>query len=265
MRIFAIPIVKNRLVYYCHSTLPTTSRLTKLVHWSNKKWDELGNAKEDTWKKKLHDKGNDMMNRLDYQEWFLKGIPTKEHIEKLPGKVIAYHPSDVTADDVEHNLKLILDKHLPYHQKYMKYSAYWVPVSCTFVVVPLIPNIPLAYNLFRLYSHYKAYKGAQYLEHLIDDGILQYQTSLDIDNYVHGDYLAHPEAIVFPDNLIKTFKTTSKLDLHMFDGDLPGVLNKQAIADLAQKCQTPSLELELLRARKQILATIFLSQHQIKK
>lgn len=87
MQLFAIPIVKNRVAYYCHSTLPTTSRLTKLVNWSNKKWEELGDAKEDSWKKKLYGKGNDIMDRIDYQEWFLKGVPTKEHIEQPPSKV----------------------------------------------------------------------------------------------------------------------------------------------------------------------------------
>lgn len=55
---------------------------------------------------------------------------------------------------VQHHLEHLLQVKEPYHKKYMYYSAYWVPVACTFAIVPLIPNIPLAYNLFRLYSHY---------------------------------------------------------------------------------------------------------------
>lgn len=56
---------------------------------------------------------------------------------------------------IQQHLQNALENRLPYHNKYMWYSAYWVPVACTFAIVPLIPNIPLAYNLFRLYSHYK--------------------------------------------------------------------------------------------------------------
>lgn len=61
----------------------------------------------------------------------------------------------VSNTSVQHDLEKLLDERKPYHRKYMFYSAYWVPVACTFAIVPVIPNIPLAYNLFRLYSHYK--------------------------------------------------------------------------------------------------------------
>lgn len=87
MRIFAIPILRNRWAYYCHSTAPTTSQLTKVVDWSSKKWEQLGTADPTTWKRKLYDRGNHFMNQLDYQEWFLKNVPNKGDIQHPPEKV----------------------------------------------------------------------------------------------------------------------------------------------------------------------------------
>ncbi|KAI8329928.1 mitochondrial K+-H+ exchange-related-domain-containing protein [Chlamydoabsidia padenii] len=262
MQLFAIPIVKNQIVYYCHSNLPVTSRLAKLVTWSNRKWEELGDAKEDSWKKKLYSKGNDMMDKIDYQEWFLKGVPTREHLDQTPSKVTAYHPASVAPSDIERDLKTILKEKGPYHHKYMMYSILWVPISCTFVIVPLIPNIPLGYNLFRLYSHYKAYKGAQYLEHLLDEGGIRYQTSENLDKTIHSEYLVSPQDIVFPDDIIHSYKQTSKLAPHTFDGDIPGALTKQTISELAHQCAVSALESELIRARSQILTSIFLEKHK---
>ena len=91
MRVFAIPILRNKWAYYCHSTIPTNSRLTQAVDWSSKKWEQLGDAEPSSWKRKLYDRGNNLMNQVDYQEWFLKNIPRKEDIEYSPEKVILFY------------------------------------------------------------------------------------------------------------------------------------------------------------------------------
>jgi hypothetical protein len=84
---FSLPILKNRWAYYCHSTLPTTSRLTKVVDWTVSKWDNFGEADPSSWKGKLYKNGNNFMDRMDYQEWFLKGVPIKEDLESELTKV----------------------------------------------------------------------------------------------------------------------------------------------------------------------------------
>lgn len=87
MRVFAIPILRNHWAYYCHSNIQSTSRLARAVDWSSKKWDQLGSAEPNTWKRKLYDGGTRLMNQLDYQEWFLKNVPTKEDIKDNESKV----------------------------------------------------------------------------------------------------------------------------------------------------------------------------------
>ncbi|KAL0096931.1 mitochondrial K+-H+ exchange-related-domain-containing protein [Phycomyces blakesleeanus] len=257
MRIFAIPILRNRWAYYCHSTLPSTSRLTKAVDWSSKKWEGLGEAKPDSWKRKLYDQGTGLMNQLDYQEWFLKSVPVKEHLEQPLRVAKVLHPSSLTDSQIQDNLDALLKEKEPYHKKYMYYSAYWVPLSCTFVVVPLVPNIPLFYNLFRLYSHYKAYKGAQHLEFLSYHNCLRYSSNPQIDEILSGVKLASSHDVVFPLELSKSADgPSSKLKLESLHQNFEGVIDLEIIDRLAKEFDTPSLEAELKRARYQILSQI---------
>ncbi|KAF1801788.1 mitochondrial K+-H+ exchange-related-domain-containing protein [Mucor lusitanicus] len=257
MRLYAIPIVKNRWAYYCHSTIPSTSRLTKAVDWSSKKWELLDKAEPDSWKKKLYIRGSNVMNQLDYQEWFFKSVPGKEDIEKPLNQVLVHHPSILDGAQLESELKALLKERIPYHKKYMWYSAYWVPLACTFVVVPLIPNIPLAYNLFRLYSHYKAWKGAEHLESLSSYGSLKYVNDVHLDTIFDKKQLVSAEDIVFPSEIHEAFqKSPNKPDLVAMEQDLEGVLNSNNIKQLVEELQVPGLEMELNRARLQILKAI---------
>lgn len=41
-----------------------------------------------------------------------------------------------------------------------------------FAIIPIIPNFPLFYVLWRAWSHYKAWRGATYLEQLIKAGLV---------------------------------------------------------------------------------------------
>ncbi|KAI8140873.1 mitochondrial K+-H+ exchange-related-domain-containing protein [Fennellomyces sp. T-0311] len=253
MRVFAIPILRNRWAYYCHSNAPASSRLTQAVDWSSKKWEQLGAAEPTTWKRKLYDRGNNLMNQLDYQEWFLKNVPTKEDMVASPEKVHVYHASLTSSFQVQKDLEQLLIEREPYHKKYMYYSAYWVPIACTFVIVPVIPNIPLAYNLFRLYSHYKAYKGAQHLRALD----LDYTPSPDLDRLLGSQTYVTDDQVTLPREVEKRFSESSKPNIQdLLQQNIPGVLDLEKITQLSHHFESPGMDVELQRARYQILAQI---------
>ncbi|KAI8385806.1 mitochondrial K+-H+ exchange-related-domain-containing protein [Blakeslea trispora] len=257
MRLYAIPIVKNRWAYYCHSTLPATSRLTRAVEWSSQKWEQLDKAEANSWKKKLYIRGSNFMNQLDYQEWFFKSVPSKEDIEKPLNKVLIHHPTLLNGPELDHALKGLLKQRIPHHKKYMWYSAYCVPLSCTFAIVPLVPNIPLAYNLFRLYSHYKAYKGAEHLQSLSDYGNLHYDMDPQLNHIFDNIDLIEPQDLIFPDEIQSAFQESpTKPNLVALEQDLEGVLNTKDIKQLVETLKVPGLEVELSRARLQILKSI---------
>lgn len=139
----------------------------------------------------------------------------------------------------------------------MWYSAYWVPLASTFVIVPLIPNIPLAYNLFRLYSHYKALKGAEHLKSLSDYGSLEWTNDPRLDAIFDKHALVQSQDITFPKRIQESFKESPiKPDLVGLEQDIDGVLKSEDIKQLVETLEVPGLEMELNRARFQILKSI---------
>lgn len=82
MRIFLIPLSRTARTLHCHSTsLPSsTSYLNRATTWAGKKWEELGQAKADTLKHRLHRAGTGMLEKIEHEETFLKAVPAKEDI-----------------------------------------------------------------------------------------------------------------------------------------------------------------------------------------
>jgi hypothetical protein len=55
------------------------------------------------------------------------------------------------------------------------------PLTWPFAIIPIIPNFPLFYVLWRAWSHYKAWRGATYLESLIKLGMIVEKPSSGLD------------------------------------------------------------------------------------
>jgi len=47
-----------------------------------------------------------------------------------------------------------------------------MPIVAPFAIVPVIPNIPFFYLLYRAFSHWKALSGAKHLEFLLSRNLL---------------------------------------------------------------------------------------------
>ncbi|CAG8701327.1 4835_t:CDS:2, partial [Racocetra fulgida] len=56
--------------------------LSKITDFAAKKWDQLYHAEKTSWKGKLYITGQQLLDRIDHQEYFLKSIPLKEEVEK---------------------------------------------------------------------------------------------------------------------------------------------------------------------------------------
>ncbi|KAF0396200.1 mitochondrial hydrogen/potassium transport system protein [Gigaspora margarita] len=194
MKIFAIPILRNHFTYYtfyCHGKPKVAPYLSKITDLATKKWDQLYHADKNSWKGKLYSTGLQLLDKIDHQEYFLKSIPLKEDEEKdislnenvdvknniqLNEKKVNYETEDrnyvpllypskvVNSEQIMTTLEQMLVQRLPYHRKYMIYSAF----------------------------HYKAFKGAQHLQFIIKDKRLtpmdshildQIYSGLDLNNY----------------------------------------------------------------------------------
>ncbi|CAG8462140.1 2039_t:CDS:2 [Ambispora leptoticha] len=226
MKLYVIPLLRARYTYYCHATPKKQTYLSKATNFAASKWDELSHAERTSWKGRLYLTGQKLLDQMDYQEYFLKGVPL---LEEWSAEVPMIYPSKIVSpSQINSNLNQLLDKRLPYHRKYMIYSALFVPLSATFTIVPLIPNIPLFYNLFRLYSHYKAYKGAQHLRQVITDNRLSPLTCEMLDT-------------IYKD-----------IDLGGHD-DPERMIPEERIEAIAKHFELPALEVDVKRARNQVL------------
>ncbi|KAG0240021.1 hypothetical protein BGW41_007282 [Actinomortierella wolfii] len=182
MRIFLIPLSRATKALHCHSTLvpPPTSYLTRATSWAGKKWKELGDNPPNSAKHKVFVFGSRVLDKLPHEEYFLKAVPAKEDWGQSAEKdtmVPFMYPSAWKEARVKEDFRALVKARVPYHRKYMIYSAIWIPFTSLFTIVPLVPNFPLFYNAFRLWSHWKAYNGAKHLDFLITNDVLSYQPS----------------------------------------------------------------------------------------
>ncbi|KAG0278707.1 hypothetical protein BGZ95_003343 [Linnemannia exigua] len=182
MRIFLIPLSRRAHALHCHSTLakPSASYLNRVIVFASKKWEELSRAEPDSVKRKLYSAGTTMLEKIEHRETFFKEVPAKEDIT-ITTMVPFMYPSSLKEAKVQAEFKTLVEQRIPYHRKYMIYSAMWVPVTSLFTIVPLVPNIPFFYNAYRLWSHWKAYNGAKHLNALIKNGSITFHPSEVLD------------------------------------------------------------------------------------
>lgn len=109
------------------------------------------------------------MDRIDADEWFLKEIPStptapirliypfKQPDQQQSSSLIFVDPTGI-----KDRMSELIQYRAAYHRRYRSLSITCIPVSMALGLLPM-PNVFLAYNLFRVYSHDKAMNGANRL------------------------------------------------------------------------------------------------------
>ncbi|KAJ3085805.1 hypothetical protein HK102_013811 [Quaeritorhiza haematococci] len=223
MRFIVIPIHRSFYALHCHvpPTSPFLSALksasassssptskpslfqtlpTRVIQEGTKKWDEWGACEPHTWRYRTYAFGNKVLDRLEAEEWFLKEIPVmpREAAAQLEGKdengksifdgtrIPVTLPSRVDPTQVHAFLTTLASERMPYHKKWMYLSTGVIPFSAAFTVVPG-PNLPLFYNCFRIWSHFRAVEGAKTLQYLAEKNALVYDSEAELDRILEGE------------------------------------------------------------------------------
>ncbi|KAJ2497444.1 hypothetical protein GGH96_005111 [Coemansia sp. RSA 1972] len=272
MRIFVIPITRARWALHCNPVNAVPTRMTKWAAKASDKWSKWAVYPRDTWRGRIYTYGESLMDRIDFHEYFLKEIPTKSE-GAMVRKVDIVIPSLLNESQVIGELRLLAQRQIPYHSRWMKYCCYMLPVSSLFTLVPIIPNFPFFYNLFRVYSHYKARHGAQYLQHMLDENSYEVVVDSELSRWYQGEMLPQTNT---PDSRTVTGGSSARAPGYssinhspeLSDDDQrtlesgaplledPPLISDNDISRMAVYFQLPLFEPTIRRARHQIVADL---------
>ncbi|GAA6048745.1 hypothetical protein JCM3770_003939 [Rhodotorula araucariae] len=205
---FLVHAVRNSLAS-TSTDVPTHTRyIAKATDKAADLWSGLGKA-EGGWKKKTFVTGERLMDRIDYEEWALKSIdpalapklrsspsssaadsPTSTEKAlgtrgKQPKETVELlYPSSLLKDEqaILDALKQQLDHREPHHRSAMYRCLILSPLTWPFAIIPIVPNLPLFYVLWRAWSHFRAWKATQYLGSLIGSPSLRLKPSSELDD-----------------------------------------------------------------------------------
>ncbi|KAJ3163508.1 hypothetical protein HDU86_000088 [Geranomyces michiganensis] len=101
------------------------------------------------------------------------------HLIKVP----VHFASGTSPTHLETHLSNMLSTRKTYHQRHLTLSICTLPFSCLFMILPG-PNVPLAWNLFRLYSHWRALQGVHTLTRIKDANAFTFVPDTVVDHHL---------------------------------------------------------------------------------
>ncbi|TDL22116.1 hypothetical protein BD410DRAFT_815051 [Rickenella mellea] len=235
MRIIALPLTSNasisgRFTYYHFQTppRPKTGENPSLAKRALDKalgaWAAFGKAPEGNWKRRIFVYGERLQSRVEFEELALKSIDPS-----LGPKAYKLGASDVKLDEKDHpviplvhptafaslhspltHLRQMLEKRIPLHKKGFYTWMIIAPFTAPFAIIPIIPNLPFFFCVWRSWSHWKAYKASGYLESLLDQGAIVPEANVGLDD-IYAEFPPSPTG--HPLDVAESTKS-SGIDLH---------------------------------------------------
>ncbi|KAG5948815.1 hypothetical protein E4U53_006127 [Claviceps sorghi] len=269
MRLFLLPLSTRRSFLYAQRrNSPTTatdaSYIDRGVAWAAGKWSEW-ERKESGWQKKVVEYGNHAFRRIPYEEWGLKSVPPlsswrgrrrdgeveenlqsqdgQEHVELVfPRSVM----SEAQAEEVVRRMGRERDG---LHRRRLMWCVVGMPITVPFAVVPIIPNLPFFYLVYRAWSHWRALAGGKHVQLLLDKKLLRPTPSPVLDAlYSQAGTLQPTPAHKSPDSTPTPSPDPAAREVLL--------LTQAQVRSCSEKLDVPALEMELERAIWQVEQSI---------
>ena len=160
------------------------------------------------WKRRTYAAGEKLMDRIEYQEWALKGVDpalgpglrakegeaeSKDAASSStsattttaprPSTLPLLYPSSLIhpPSNLLHSLTHLTLHRTPHHRTRLLYCVLGMPLTIPFALVPIVPNLPFFYLVWRAWSHWKAWKASEYLGRLLDGGRVELRECEEVD------------------------------------------------------------------------------------
>ncbi|KFY23855.1 hypothetical protein V493_05589 [Pseudogymnoascus sp. VKM F-4281 (FW-2241)] len=260
MRLYLLPISNRRTLLYCRrlnvsiSDHPTfidrgTIRAAKL--WAD--WE----TKDSGWRKKVVDWGNTALKKIPYEEWGLKSIPPlsarrkAEELEAGHATVEVSFPAGVIpTNEVREVLRRLGTERESLHKSRMVYCFIGMPISAPVALLPVIPNLPFFYLVYRAWSHWRALSGSKHIQFLINKELIAPTASPILDAlYAPGIMKATRGSISLDNKPPKTADSSTPLLKVSHEVML---LDEGDSTRIANALQIPELHAEIERAIWQV-------------
>ncbi|KAH7328296.1 mitochondrial K+-H+ exchange-related-domain-containing protein [Stachybotrys elegans] len=246
MRLYLLPISTRRTLLYAHRVGANAARnesyVDRAAGWAARKWEEW-ETRDKGWQKHVVSYGNAALRRIPYEEWGLKSVPplSKRRIAEVLGsgagtkakaKVeLVYPPSVIGAHRAEAVLRTLGTERHSFHRQRMIWCIIGMPISAPFALVPVVPNIPFFYLVYRAWSHWRAISGGKHIRWLLDNNLVLQSPSKSLDAaYTNKSSVAELET----------------------DGPERMLITEKHIPGLARQLDIPALHIELERAVWQV-------------
>ncbi|EEH06232.1 conserved hypothetical protein [Histoplasma capsulatum G186AR] len=181
MRLYLLPISTGRSLLYCKRidtrSAKELSRLDRITQKASTTWAKWEQA-EQAWKKRLVAYGNRVLQRIPYEEWGLKSVPplsTRRQTEELQThtQVSLVFPKGIIQESkVLDLLRDLATARQRLHRRRMLWSIFIAPLMLPVALIPLVPNIPFFYFVYRGWSHWRALSGSKHLCFLLDNNLV---------------------------------------------------------------------------------------------
>ncbi|KAJ4287732.1 hypothetical protein N0V90_012436 [Kalmusia sp. IMI 367209] len=193
MRLFLLPISTRRSLIYCEKlhqkAASERSLLDKVTNKASETWVawEKDEKAPLNWKKRVTLAGNQALKRIPFEEWGLKTIPaltTKRKAAIVEGKEkyqVIYPGLYLQQEKVPEILKKLAQEKQAMYKSKMVWSIVAMPFTAPFMLVPVIPNLPFFYLVYRAYSYWKALTGSKHLEFLLQHNLPTPNPSSELD------------------------------------------------------------------------------------
>ncbi|CEL51690.1 hypothetical protein RSOLAG1IB_00225 [Rhizoctonia solani AG-1 IB] len=164
--------------------------------WSN--WGKASGG----WKLKVHTYGEKLVDRIDFEELALASIDTslgpkisqlgtrgsegrklseeqtKTHTVSIP---LIYPPSFMSSINPLDSLQDQLAIRSPLHRRKTWFWVGVIPFTAPFMLIPIMPNLPFFFCVWRAWTHWKAHKASAYLLELSNQEAIKTSPSEDLD------------------------------------------------------------------------------------
>ncbi|ODQ65739.1 hypothetical protein NADFUDRAFT_82718 [Nadsonia fulvescens var. elongata DSM 6958] len=296
MKLFVFPLTTTQSVFYCHRTAHTALARSKprldekFIQKAAETWKNWESSSV-TWQKKTVQAGNYFLEKIPYNEWSFRSVPSMSTIhrrkdlsaaisslsltpstspdtlitsssspevqlvtlpavsyeavtvEKLqPTDLVpiplAYPSSLLTSTQIANHFGSLARQSIGLYKKNCLWTLLLSPLTLPLALLPVMPNLPGIYLLFRSFANFKAMQGAQHLDYLINDNHVDYCPEPIIDR----SYQNQKQAVTNSNEAVKE-KESVLLDVDTID-------------PMLEELGIPEFSPELHRALRQAIESV---------